>query len=637
MLRGIEGYEEAREKGEKSDRDAWLDEVNTAKNTSLTAWRERTRAAYLELLASEGIDENSNIATAFSASIARYQAAAERDFNGLTVRHERRLSHLRLRDTLSARREGEGRSAGEVTEKLVSAAQNSLQASTDSLEAAIPETDDVGAVKINPREWQASFRRQFEAGLEAWGRAEDRFVAQRLKWETEAQKAYISAEESWDRAFEDFDKKRKEWFTRMNRILAAAGRSWNTTISSFEKDIKSELDSLKAAGDKEQAVRWKEANTYLETFKQAAGVLAMAEENITYLEEREKYLKKRGVEAAEDIADLREEIEVLRQPEYREQKAIEAWEEREAELLMRIGRSGTGGYDYSYTEYSDDDDDDSGTTYYVITVGGVDYLDMNYGEALASVRSSLQDARNRKAEEIAKVKIGIANKRAAIDSRQNDIKSTDLELVQQELLHWQGEDGTGGLKAQFTRIREEERTKILDFVGRVSGTLVGTNSAELEKHRLTRLIEMLEEEQSIARAVNAYARDTTSDRATRAQTAENLKAAEKDMARKQEAYQKAVERLKSLLLRRCRRQTERLEYTAAETGEAPRPTLGSQAGTPESHGGLPPAGCRCVRSSSERHGQGCGSIPEQGQRKHSRLPESDECLLRPGMADGGNR
>ena len=370
MLQGIEGYEEAREKGEKSDRDAWLDEVNTAKTTSLTAWRERTRAAYLELLASEGIDENSDIATALSASIARYQAAAERDFNGLTVRHERRLSHLRLRDTLSARREGEGRSAGEVTEKLVSAAQNSLQASTDSLEAAIPETDDVGAVKVNPKEWQASFRRQFEAGLEAWGRAEDRFVAQRLKWETDAQKTYISAEESWDRAFGDFDKKRKEWFTRMNRILAAAGRSWNTTISSFEKDIKSELDSLKAAGDKEQAVRRKEANTYLETFKQAAGVLAMAEENITYLEEREKYLKKRGVEAAEDIANLRKEIEKLRQPEYREQKAIEAWEEREAELLMRIGRSGTGGYDYSYTESSDDDDDASGTTYYVITVGG---------------------------------------------------------------------------------------------------------------------------------------------------------------------------------------------------------------------------------------------------------------------------
>lgn len=141
---------------------------------------------------------------------------------------------------------------------------------------------------------------------------------------------------------------------------------------------------------------------------------------------------------------------------------------------------------------------------------------MNYGEALASVRSSLQDARTRKADEIANVKIEIADRRAAIDSRQRTIESKDLELVQQELLHWQGEDGTGGLKAQFTRIREEERTKILDFVGRVSGTLVGTNSAELEKHRLTRLIEMLEEEQSIARAVNAYARDTTSDRATRA-------------------------------------------------------------------------------------------------------------------------
>ena len=55
-------------------------------------------------------------------------------------------------------------------------------------------------------------------------------------------------------------------------------------------------------------------------------------------------------------------------------------------------------------------------------------------------------------------------------------------------------------KAQFARIREEERTKILDFVGWVSDTLVGTNSAELEKHRLTRLIEMLEQEQAIAQA-----------------------------------------------------------------------------------------------------------------------------------------
>ena len=508
MLQGIEGYEEAREKGAKSDKDAWLAEVTTAGNTALAAWREKTRAAYLELLASEGIDEHSDIATALSASIARYQAAAERDFHGLTVRHERRLSHLRLRDTLSARREGESRSAGEVTEKLVSAAQNSLQASTDSLEAAIPETDDVGAVKVNPREWQASFRRQFEAGLEAWGSAEDRFVAQRLKWETEAQKAYRAAEEEWDKAFTQFGEAREAWLERMNTILIAAQTRWGETLKSFSEDVQSEITNLARAQTEEQSARRDEAQTHLAAFKQAAGVLSMAEENITYLSEHRDTLN-------ESINEANERIEELRGPEYSAQALIDQYESNEKSLSQKR----------------------NGLAHTVVNF----FVRAELSFRIDSVRSQIVTAKLRKQRAIAAAKDEIEALRKKIESRKED-----RGVILKELGYWQGSDGAGGIKKQFTEIRDQARNKIIAFAARISGDLESTAGIEQERHRLEELIDMLKDEQSIARAVVRYADDTSSGRDTRAETAENLIAKRDAMRRAQKAYQDAVKELKRL-------------------------------------------------------------------------------------------
>ena len=544
-IRGIAGY-----KGPGGDKEAWLEDVGTAKEAALASWRKRTKAVYLELLASEGIDEGGEIAKAFSASIAEYEAGVERDFHELTVRHELRLSHLRLRDTLSARRKGESQSAGEVADKLVGAARKSLQASTESLEASIPESEDAAAIKVNAEDWQESFRRQFETGLEAWSNAEDRFVAERLKWETDAQKAYISAEEDWDQAFKDFEKERRDWFARMNRLLVTAGRSWNKTIKSFEADIKRELSSLKAAQQKEQAARQQEASTYLETFKQASGVLSMAEESIAYLKQREGHLKERREKAVQNIINARNMIESLRQPEYEAQRNIETWQEREAEMRIKIGRSGENWHDYYYTKSSDDDDDDgedTTVTYYGVHVGGIKYEQMTYKEALASVLGSLEAAKQGKAAAIRSAKVYIETQKGYIIKEKKSVENSDIILIQEELVHWEGQDGTGGIKAQFTRIREEAKSRILGFVSRVSEGMAGTNSTEMEKDRLTKLIAMLQQEKSIAEAVKNYAEDTSSNRATRAQTAESLKAAEGNMLQAQRAYQASIGTLKSLL------------------------------------------------------------------------------------------
>ena len=525
-IRGIAGY-----KGPGGDKEAWLEDVGTAKEAALASWRKRTKAVYLELLASEGIDEGGEIAKAFSASIAEYEAGVERDFHELTVRHELRLSHLRLRDTLSARRKGESQSAGEVADKLVGAARKSLQASTESLEASIPESEDAAAIKVNAEDWQESFRRQFETGLEAWSNAEDRFVAERLKWETDAQAAYRAAEQEWDEAFTKFGEAREAWLARMNSILVTAQTSWRETLKNFSRDVQSEMTNLSRAQAKEQAARRDEAQTHLAAFKQAAEVLSMAEESITYLTERRTNLQEAITKAVEDI-------EGLRRPEYEAQEWVKHYTAEVAKIQKQINDldkpgGNKGGVNNSSTvsvPYSNSK-----------KIGTVLTPKQSLRNRLWFMNVRLADARKRKTRAVDSAKAEIDALRGKIESRKSD-----LAVVVRELGYWQGSDGNGGIRKQFTGIRNQARDKITAFAARISGGLEGTGSIDKERHRLKELINMLKDEESIARAVVRYADDNSSDRDTRAETAEKLIDAVTSMRRAQKAYQDALKELERL-------------------------------------------------------------------------------------------
>ena len=124
-IKGIAGHS-----GPGGERAAWLGEVGEAKEAALSAWRGKTKATYLELVASEGLDAHGAVARALAASIGQYEDAARRDLTALIVRHELQFSHLRLQDTLSARRAGEGGSARAITDRLVGAAERELGEAT---------------------------------------------------------------------------------------------------------------------------------------------------------------------------------------------------------------------------------------------------------------------------------------------------------------------------------------------------------------------------------------------------------------------------------------------------------------------------------------------------------------------------
>lgn len=530
LLRDSSGYLDP-----GGEREAWLDQVGTVSEVALEAWRTQTHATYLELLSAEGIAQSSSVGQAVAASIAQYQQAVERDFTALIVRRERQVSYMRLQDTLSARREGESQSAREVTDDLVGATQVGLVEVTEALAAAVPDPDSPDAVTIDPEEWQESFRRQFETGLEAWGQAEDRFVAERLAWEIAAQEAYAEAEAEWDQAFIEFGAARESWFSRMNEILAAGQTAWSQTLDQFAANVQDELASLAAAQAEEQAARAAEAQAYLAAFEQASGVLAMAEESITYLEEREADLVAWKKATIRQIDDRRAQIEAIRAPEYQAQADIERWSAERARINIEIGRQGASGADE-------------------ITSGGAPRVNVNgsqwfvtYGQAGLRIDDEIAAAQARKNSAIASTAGEIANLRAAIESAQAQIAAnSDLELVQQELLYWHGSDGTGGIVEQFGTIKQDAYLAVMDFVGRISNGLLGASSVEQEQYRLTQLVAMLEDEQAIAQAVADYAADISSDRATRAETAEALTAANAQMAAAQSAYSNAIAELEAL-------------------------------------------------------------------------------------------
>ncbi len=478
ILQGAEGYEAAAA--------AWEAEVEGAFAALYTAWEASAEATATEVLGTFEGAVRETVASELAVSVGEYKAHIEREFRSQVIRSSRRLAQGRLQDSYSMRRQAEEETARSTAGRLIRDTQVRLDEVSAHLAALVPEGDaDVGEARIEAEAWQESFEAEFARGLSAWNGAEERFIAERMAWESEAQEQYREAEAAWDEALRSFEASRSAWIGEMQDVLAVGAAAWEETTTAFRDSFDETMAELARAAAEEQAKIRSESEAYLAVYRQAADVVAMAKRNIAALEEMRTAL-------------LDDQTTYLSQ---RKAKQTELANARYNTFLS-----------------NHDGDFDLKRTFTAQSLGHPftnigNYVRDHEAEWVAWLQNRFGVAAYDHQAPTAKIlmDLDLINGRYAATH-------APLAEVNEELVYWHGADGTGGVLADFEAMRDGAQASLYGMFGELDTYGAALSSGEVEAARLAGMVAALEDQHAIAEAVAAYAADTSSDRATLAET-----------------------------------------------------------------------------------------------------------------------
>ncbi len=510
ILQGAEGYEAAAA--------AWEAEVEDAFAALYTAWEASAEATATEVLGTFEGAVRERVASELAVSVGEYKAHIEREFRSQVIRSSRRLAQGRLQDSYSMRRQAEEETARSTAGRLIRDTQVRLDEVSAHLAALVPEGDaDVGEARIEAEAWQESFEAEFARGLSAWNGAEERFIAERMAWESEAQEQYREAEAAWDEALDEFTVARSGWIAEMESVWREGEDAWARTTASFDAAFSETMIELARASEEELAKVRAESDAYLAVYRQAADVVAMAEENIAALEGMKEVLEGDRTTYRDQRTNRERAIANARYHAF----ADGGHEENDGlveDFLQGYNPSVLPARVIEYTYKQSNGDTDERTrneTAFERNRRLKNYVQgaAHQGAWVAWLQGRLGVTRHDRQAPIA----GIVMDINLIDVQLGMIDE-NLASVNRELAYWRGPDGAGGVLADFELMRDEAQADLHGMFGALDTYGAALSSGEVEIARLNGMVESLESQLAIAEAVAAYAADTSSDRATLAET-----------------------------------------------------------------------------------------------------------------------
>ena len=513
----------------------------------------------------------------------------ERDYARLVDQAISRVAYGRLMDTYSERRKSEAQSAESVASELVRATNEGLEGVAEALGALIPDANaPADELRIDANEWQASFREQFEAGMASWERAEEQFFRERIDWEERAQMAYAEAEAQWDDALGELTAARETWVAKMQATVRKGSETWNATEKAFERDVAREMEELRNAAQAETRRLQDELETYLGVFDQAAQFLNLAARNIDYLSAQLEEEQERDRELTQKI---NRHLNVRQQVRYQELAHHEIVVTDEEGFVRFLGHE-TGAIEREFFDYnratnrmervvrletdserrrriqdvfSENADNRSLKEGYFWSRMGADYFDKRYQsywgwmarhkvvvagdpEKGAPYRRKRADGTYvhwrldlsyRSPNSILKYHTDVINERSGIRTRVR----TRIRELEEQLRYWQGSDGKGGVKKQYTDLAYQVWDSVRALETDFSSDSVDYSETDRERTRLERIVAMLRTQVTVAEAVVAYAEDDSSQRPTDAETQQEYAEAQEGFSAAEEAYREALHEL----------------------------------------------------------------------------------------------
>ena len=174
----------------------------------------------------------SEISTSLNTSI-------KREFENFIAREEKKFISRRTRDIWSLKNKSDDEAARLFTQKLIAeteeACKNRINELTKRIEQAEAGTGDLALLG---EDWLRLYKEQFDKGLKAWEKAEERFFIRRIEWEQETLKLYSEGNEVWQKAFKQFEEQRYKWELDAKALFDAGVKSFEKISDDFEKSIR---------------------------------------------------------------------------------------------------------------------------------------------------------------------------------------------------------------------------------------------------------------------------------------------------------------------------------------------------------------------------------------------------------------
>ncbi|UCF99097.1 MAG: hypothetical protein JSV89_06055 [Spirochaetaceae bacterium] len=283
---------------------SWQAQLGAYMEELLQRWEQEVQIIYQELLSSLDSDELPEAQPTAQLTLSQYKAEVRREFERLYRQAESQFIRLRLEQ--SPKNEGE-----ELAKTLITRNRSELQTSQE-----LPEADSQLIsehrrlpVALDAETWREEFCLSFERGIEAWNRAEQSFLDERVRWEADARSLFIETEQAWQKAYREFEELRECWIAEKQAHLQEGLSYWEQAESEFLVQYQREMQEL-AAYSKEELDRLnQELGLLLSLFNQNLDLIEVAEQNVELLQRDIATLEAAAdPERADTLELLREEL-----------------------------------------------------------------------------------------------------------------------------------------------------------------------------------------------------------------------------------------------------------------------------------------------------------------------------------------
>ena len=224
-----------------SDKEAWLEMTESSMREALARFdldAEASLNAYLpELSAYIGPDLSRYESIAASAATsARDRVVSELD--ALIAREERLFVARREADSWSLRKRSDGEAADSIVESLIAEVHGACGAALESLRERLDgPSGTTSELDLSGSDWLERFEEQFDAGLELWTEAEERFMVRRLEWERDAATAFADGGAAWSKAYNRLVAERSAWEAKAGELLLSGERAFGGASERLESSI----------------------------------------------------------------------------------------------------------------------------------------------------------------------------------------------------------------------------------------------------------------------------------------------------------------------------------------------------------------------------------------------------------------
>jgi len=265
------------------DHAQWRGELGRRVDELVSQWEREAEISFHEILARLPPGVRDRAGAGVRVTLKEYCSEVRREFERLYRQAESRFLEARLRDRYSLRSKSESRTAGELAGALIRRTQGELDEGLDSLRRGPEEQHGESALVLDPGQWQEQFLAEFQRGIEAWSRAEQHLLEQRIRWESDARNAFVQAEAAWDCAFAELERARESWAAEMTRCLSEGRQAWDLAEEDFVRQFAETTAELAESSRAELTRLSGEVSVLLGVYRQCVDLIELAERNVDFL------------------------------------------------------------------------------------------------------------------------------------------------------------------------------------------------------------------------------------------------------------------------------------------------------------------------------------------------------------------